>query len=398
VPRRTPYPVALFTSLVVTGLLLAAASSRAQGVAGPVSLRRMTADADAVVRARITVAGSTIEAAGYSYPVVHAEVLENLKGPAAPGTLIFALVGNGAAAFVPGDDVLVFLQDIERVAALAASPLQTRLRYVAIPNAGEKVLVTPAEGAALMQAVRRYAALERIPDPEGRAEALRLLTLELLKSGTPTMVATVMRDFAPGNDAAALTLADLPALVPTMEDPRVPIGTRIALVVELERRGLIFGPARWVRLLRTSRGTDLLAVVRAAGEHPSTGVNAHLVPLLGHRDLAIATAAATALGIPGNVEVVRALATSLGRDDVALRLAALRSLGRIGTQSARQALELAAARHPDLATRQRAEHEAIALARRHGTTLAPTLGFTGAEAAIATAPVAPESDTVRTLR
>ena len=64
----------------------------------------------------------------------------------------------------------------------------------------------------------------------------------------------------------------------------------------------------------------------------------------------------------------RATAIVLGRE---FAVTVLRSLARIGTQSARQALELVAARHPDPTLRQRAETEAIILARRHGTTLAP---------------------------
>jgi hypothetical protein len=254
---------------------------------------------------------------------------------------------------------------------------------VAIPNAGETIVVTDAVRTVLSDAVRRYAATDNIPDPENRSEALRQLTLELLKSGDPVLITSIMRDFAPGGDASALTLADLPAMVPLIESSRVPIGTRIALVAELERRGLIFGPARWVRLLRTSHGPDLLAVIRAVGEHPSAGVNAHLIALLTQADLAVATAAALALGAPGNVDAVRPLTASLRRDDPPLRTAVLRSLARIGTQGARQALELIAARHPDVALRSRAEVEAIILARRHGTTLAATLGSTSPESAVA---------------
>jgi hypothetical protein len=354
-----------------------------QGGLGPASLRQLTHDADAVVRARITVAASTIEAGGRSYPTVGADVLATLKGAAAPGPIVFANVGAGAATFVDGEEVLLFLRHLERVAELAATALQARLRYVAIPNAGETIVVTDAVRTVLSDAVRRYAATDNIPDPENRSEALRQLTLELLKSGDPVLITSIMRDFAPGGDASALTLADLPAMVPLIESSRVPIGTRIALVAELERRGLIFGPARWVRLLRTSHGPDLLAVIRAVGEHPSAGVNAHLIALLTQADLAVATAAALALGAPGNVDAVRPLTASLRRDDPPLRTAVLRSLARIGTQGARQALELIAARHPDVALRSRAEVEAIILARRHGTTLAATLGSTSPESAVA---------------
>lgn len=363
--------------LVVLAFLVLGSPAAPAAAQGPASLRQLIGDADTVVAARVAVPHSELESGGRLYPVVHVEVVSTLKGNAAPGPLAFANVGTGATGFVAGEEVLLFLRHIERVAELAATSLQARLRYVVISNAGERIVLTPASRPVLTDAVRRYAVLEGIPDFETRGEALRALTLELLKSGNPVLIASVMRDFAPGGDASALTLADLPAMVPLIENDRTPIGTRIAIVAELERRGLVFGPARWVRLLRTSEGADLLAVIRAVGEHPSAGVNAHLIPLLNDRDLAIATAAATSLGIPGNVEAVRPLTACLARYDEPLRYAALRSLARIGTQSARQAIELIAARHPDANLRIRAETEAIILARRHGTTLAASLGGSG---------------------
>jgi hypothetical protein len=371
---------------LVGACALAPASADAQGITGPPSLRQLTGDADTVVRARVTAAVAAIEAGGRSYPVVHVDVLATLKGAAGPGATVFANVGPGTASYVDGDEVVLFLRYLERAPELAATALQSRLRYVAVPTGGERIVVTDAIRPPITEAVRRYAELETIQDPDSRGDALRKLSLDLLKSGQPLLINSVMRDLAPGGDAAALTLADLPAMVPLIENPRVPIGTRIALVAELERRGLVFGPARWVRLLRTSSGADLLAVIHALGEHPSAGVNDQLIPLLEQADIAIATAAAGALGVPGNVDAVRRLTANLRRSDPVFRLAVLRSLTRIGTQSARQALELVAARHPDAALRQRAEIAAIVLARRHGTTLAPTFGLTASDAALATAP------------
>ncbi|MCC6848836.1 MAG: HEAT repeat domain-containing protein [Deltaproteobacteria bacterium] len=367
--RRLPSVILL---LAVAALLaLPTAGAAAHGPDLPASLRRLTLDADAVVRVRVVATNATIDAGSVAYPLVHTEVLATLKGAVAPGPLAFASIGAGAAHYLDGEDVLVFLQRSQRVPALAATTLPTRLAWIAIPNAGEKLLAGDRSGAAVLDAVRRYVALDALQDPDSRGDALRALSLQLLQSGEPILVASVLRDVTPGGDAGALTLADLPTLVPVIENPRMPIGTRIALVAELERRGLVFGPARWVRLLRTSQGGDLLAVIRAVREHPSAGVNAQLIPLLAERDPALATAAATALGTPGNVDAVRPLTASLGRPDGELRQAALASLARIGTQSARQALELAAARHPDPELRRQATVEAIALARRHGTTLAP---------------------------
>lgn len=381
--RRLSIPVVIAAVMVLAvthvGDAAPSGAPAAHSPSGAMSLRRLTHAADAVVTARVTAARAQVDAGGVAYPVVHVEVLSALKGAGTPGPLAFVNIGAGAVGYVDGEEVLLFLQHLDRVAELAATPLQGRLRYVVIANAGEKLVLTPWAKRPLTNAVSRYVAVETIPDPELRGEAIRSLTLDLLKSGEPVLIAAVMRDFEPGGDAAALTLADLPAMVPLIESPRTPIGTRIALVAELERRGLVFGPARWVRLLRTSRGTDLLAVIRAVGDHPSAGVTDQLIPLLRDRDPALVDAAAAALGVPGNVDAVRPLAAALAREDWTLRLTILRSLSRIGTQSARQTLELVAARHPDPELRARAETEAIILARRHGTTLAAMLGG-GAEA------------------
>ncbi len=381
-------PLVSRRTVVVVVLIVTCLSGHAGAETGfaAAGLRQLTRDADAIVRARIVTAAATIEAGGVAYPMVHAEVLATLKGTIAPGALAFASVGSGAPRFVDGEEVLLFLRQIERVPELAATPLPTVLGWAVIPNAGEKIVLDDAARGPITAAVRRYVALHVIPDPETRDEALRTLSLELLKSGNPFLVTSVLRDLAPGGDAGALTIADLPTMAPLIENPRVPIGTRISLVAELERRGLVFGPARWVRLLRTSRGTDRLAVIRALGDHPSAGVNDQLLQMLDDRNVAIATAAATALGVPGNVDAVRPLTVSLGRTDQALCLAALRSLARIGTQSARQALEMVAARHPDPELRRRADVEAIALARRQGTTLAPMLGTGPSADSLATAP------------
>jgi len=178
-------------------------------------------------------------------------------------------------------------------------------------------------------------------------------------------------------------VANMPRLSRMIDDPRVAIETRIALLDELERRRLIFGPSRWVRLLRKTVGRDLLVVLRAVAAHPSAGVTAALARLLEGPDMEAAAGAALSLGSVGNQDAIEPLARGLGRNDPRLSAAAIRSLARIGTLSARRALELAAAFHPDFETRRHAGAAVIALARRHGTTLAPAL--VAPEVALATA-------------
>ena len=199
-PRCHPTLTALAVLLItaVAALTISAVPARGQNVVGMASLRQLTRDADAVVRARIVAATAEIEAGGHVYPIVHAEVLATLKGSAAPGAIAFANVGSGTARYVDGEEVLLFLRHIDRVAELAATMLQARLLYVAIPNAGEVIVLTDAIRPAMTDAVRRYAALESIPDPETRGDALRALSLDLMKSGEPILVTSVLRDLAPG--------------------------------------------------------------------------------------------------------------------------------------------------------------------------------------------------------
>jgi hypothetical protein len=152
-------------------------------------------------------------------------------------------------------------------------------------------------------------------------------------------------------------------LEPVLASSKTPIGVRVALLAELDRRGMVDGPARWVELLRTTRGHELQAVIRAAGAHHSAPTQAALLEILVGDDPGAAAAAAMALGAPGNHGVVAPLSRALSQGDERLRMASIRGLGRIATPSARAALEEAAGSHPDPATRRRARAEVKLLER-----------------------------------
>jgi HEAT repeat protein len=222
--------------------------------------------------------------------------------------------------------------------------------------------------------VRAYAAVEGMPSSEAQIEGFRRITLKLLASREPRLASSAVRDIALATSTPLIGKADMPLLTSLLADDRVAIGTRVALLAELEQRRLVSGPTEWVKLLRETTGNDLLIVVRALAAHPSAPVTQALLPMLESRDEAVAAAAAVSLGSPGNQEAIGPLVRLLGRDDQRLRMAAIRGLGRIGTPESRRALELAAAFHPDQATRRRANAEVIVLARRQGTTLGPTIG------------------------
>ena len=331
--------------------------------------------ADVIARARINDPEDTFGDDRPASVVVEAELIEILKGTVAPGPISFAPRDPmSTAEYTGGEEVLLFLQRMENDPERADTRVAERADYVSLQNADDEVVLTTASARdAFAAAVRSYVAADALTDPAAQLDARRRIAAELLKSPDPRLAAWAAQDLAAAGDAPVVTQADLPSLDRVIDDPRVPIETRVALLARLEQQRLVFGPTRWVQLLRKTRGNDQLVVVRAAATRPSTAVSTELGRLVQEGDAAVATAAAVGLGHPGNIAAVEPLARALGRSVPALQFAALSSLGRIGTFGARHVLEMAAASHPDPSIRARASTEAIALARRQGTTLAPMM-------------------------
>jgi len=284
---------------------------------------------------------------------VVAEVLELLKGAPAPGPLRFVQHGHGVPLYQKDQEATLFLQRIERSREVGS--LAGRVDWVSIQEgdawAGD-------EGLAV--ALRRYAAIEELP-PAQQPKALRELTFALLASPDPRLSSSAVRDLALAGDASIVTARDLPALEKILWARATPIGVRVALLSEIERRKLAPGPPGWVRLLRETHGSDRIAAVRAAAAHPSAAVTQELIALLAGDDVVLVADAAIALGAPGNDPAVEPLGKLLGSNEPRVRMAAIRGLGRIGTPSAHARLTQAAGNHPDPATRRRAGAEVARL-------------------------------------
>jgi len=86
------------------------------------------------------------------------------------------------------------------------------------------------------------------------------------------LASSALRDLVMSGDASLLSARDLPLLEPLLTSSATAIGVRMGLLIELERRGLVDGPPRWARLLRTTTGEDRFAVVHASAAHPSAPV------------------------------------------------------------------------------------------------------------------------------
>jgi len=326
--------------------VLLAGGARAHVVFGTETLRGLVQQSDLVARVRIVSPGSDL---ALEEPIVVAEPLDVFKGPAAPGQLRFVQHGHGVPLYQKDQEVALFLQRIGRSRELGS--LAGSVEWVSIQE-GEAWECD----ASLVAALRAYAALEKLP-PAQQPAGLRQITVKLLASPDPRLASSAVRDVAVAGDAPIVTEEDLPALEKVLWSSTTLIGVRVALLAELERRKLAPGPPSWVKLLRETHGADQIAVVRALAAHPSAAVTHQLVALLASPDLQLVSAAAIALGVPGNEPAVEPLGKLLGSREARVRMGAIRGLGRIGTPSAQAVLAKAAASHPDAATRRRAGAE-----------------------------------------
>ncbi len=347
--------------------LVLAGPARAHVVYGTDTLRGLVLQSDVVARVRILDPGGAAASSPLGEPIVVAEVLEWIKGAPAPASapapapvpetkpaqLRFVQHGHGVPVFTKNQEAVIFLQKLERSRELAA--LKGKVAWISIQE-GEALPGNSSELAAL----HAYVELEKLPLAQ-QLEGLREITVKLLASPDPKLASSAVRDVAIVRDAPIVTAEDLPELEKVLWSDKTPIGVRLALLSELERRKLVEGPPQWVKLLRKTRETDRISVVHAVAAHPSAAVTHELVKLLARTDALLVSAAAISLGVPGNEPAVEPLTKLLGSGTQRVRLAAVRGLGRIGTPSAQASLSSAAESHPDADTRRRAGAE---IARR----------------------------------
>jgi hypothetical protein len=372
VPRAPRARVAPFAprerSTWVAGLLCAlvsalqiAAPAAAHLVVGTKTLRALCGEAEVVVRARISGRSeASIGDDGKRRPVVDAQILETLKGAPAGESIRFVQHGHGVAPFETGDEALVFLHSLHRSPELRALSGRDDVVWVSLQEQADSYPATEAD-TELIRAVRDFVAAGRLPTRAERSESLRRATLRQLASSDARVAGSAVRDLVAAEHDPVIRAADLPAIEAVLMNASTPIGVRIGVLSELERRNLLDTRVHWVRLLRTTQGSERRSVIRAAGMRPTPEVNGALVEILAADDIEAAKTAAVALGTPGNRAAVAPLGAALASDHSSLRLASIRGLGRIATPEARKLLAQAAASHPDPATRRRARAEVIVL-------------------------------------
>lgn len=324
------------------------------------SLRWLIADSDLVIRGRPIAVEEMVAREGAEplhRPVLRVEVLEVLKGPAVDGKeLRFAQHGHGVAEYRPNDEALFFLRDLSRSPELSELRGTGKVKWYSSQEHDDDYVLSPQSRRVTLEAARAYVAIEKTPAGK-RAEALRRITVKLLASRDLRLSTSALRDLVLAGHAPLVAKEDIPALIKVIDDSRTSIGVRVGLLAELERRRLLEGDPQWMRLLRTTKRADRLAVIRAAGAHPSPAVNGELAAILMRPDGAAAAAAAISLGSPGNTTAVGPLSKAAASENTRIAMAAIRGLGKVGSAEARAALASIVASHPDASVRRRAQAE-----------------------------------------
>jgi hypothetical protein len=359
----------------LVALLVFSGSVAAHVVPGSATLSQLTRGASVVAVAKITNPHAVVELGDAKLRrfVVEAELLEVLRGDIAKGSVKFVPHGHGAEAYEAGEEALIFLQPIEQNRDLAGSKLASAVRFAGIDEVADRMSIRPSNRGVYLDAARAYASIAAQP-PEGQRDALRRMTLKMLTSSEPRLAGFALKDLALSDaDPRAdplVTAEDLPALLAVLEDPSRPLSLRVGLLGELERRKLVEGPERWVKLLKAAPPAELSTVARMAGRRAFPEVTAELVGLMEGENAQAATAAAAALGAPGNEAAVEALGRAVWgpnekqNQNQKLRWTAIQSLGRIASPGARAVLVKAASDHPDAETRRAAQTEINLLATR----------------------------------
>ena len=358
--RRCAAP-AVFAVLLLS---LAGYPTRAHLGYGTSTLRLLTLESDLVALVRIVDAETELRVKEpiLREAVVVAEVIETLKGVVAEGPLRFVQHGHGTPKYAQREEVLLFLQRIDRNRELGQGPIAAHIQWVSVQEAGAKFEIPADARNTFASAIRAYAAEAELPIGQ-RFDAMRLSTIAQLTSSYAKLASSALRDLVIAGDALVLRPEDLPRLEATIASPATSIGVRIGLLSELERRRLLEGAPRWARLLRTTTGADRMSAVRAAAAHPSGPVTKELVALLSSPDPLLVAAAAFSLGAPGSQAAVAPLSELLASEEARVRMAAIRGLGRVATPSAQAALAETAQSHPDGATRKSATAALKILAR-----------------------------------
>jgi hypothetical protein len=340
-----------------------AAAAHAHVVYGAKTLQGLVAEADVVLHARIAavdrLVGASTAQGAQARPGVEADVIEVLKGDLEGRRVRFAQHGHGVVRFEPGRETLLFLIDVARSRELDALGEAGLYEWVSIQEESDEYPLDPATRGRVLAAARGYIAANAAATPALRLAALRQATRDLLTSGDARLAASALRDLVLTPDAPLITSADLPALLPLLDDPGTAMGVRAGLLAELERRRLVEGADGWLRLLASGpaprdRVTAIRAAAASSGAEP---VRARLIALVSDPDEEVAAAAASAIGRPGDAAAVAPLAAALGSGSARVRMGAIRGLGRIESPDAVRVLEAAAASHPDAATRRRAAAE-----------------------------------------
>ena len=339
-------------------LVLAAGSAGAHVIMGTKSLHLRVVESEAIVVGRVVDPQALFvsEDARTRRQLVEIEVVETLKGAVGAERLLFAQGGHDVARYGVGQEALFFLHPIAKSRELAALAVPGGPTHVSSQEHDDLFPIGGASGAVLLQATRDLVVSESARSAGERVGLIRKATLDLLTSGDTQLGHAALASLVLAPDANLVSREDLPRLERILDDPKLSVGFRAALIAELERRQLVDGPARWTALLQNATPSQRPTAIRASAAHPSEPVERYWLAQLSDPSstTAVKVEAAIALGTSRHARAVQALADALASDEPRLRNAAIRGLGRVGSAEAASALERIARTHADPGTRRRA--------------------------------------------
>jgi hypothetical protein len=263
---------------------------------------------------------------------------------------------------------------------LSRSALAGHVPFVSVEDHVEPVGLDDGSRAALLAAVRSYAAVDRLRAQAALVDGLRRITVDLLCSREERLAAWALRDLTAAALAPLVGEADLPRLLAVVDDPVRPMVMRAGLLLELERRRLVHDDERWRAWLASADPGTAAAALELVAHRGDTSLTGAIVALTSHPDPSLREAASLALGQLGGDAAVLALAARLADPTPRVAHAAVRALGQTAAAEARGPLARAARAHPDEGVRRAATAE---LAVMQSRTPAPALGSPWAIAGLA---------------
>lgn len=316
-----------------------------------ISLTQLFMAADLVAIARVdsvemrSFAEAGEEGKEMRYEVVTASVSDQYKGEFGQ-QIEFFQYAHGHAFYRAGDRAVLFLQALGPEHQLSAIGRIGDIHYVSHQVRSTEHRLTESEMADYRWVLQSYADLAASKEPDTGLETVSGILLRMLQSDSPALMESALLDWSAAGPGIAFGDADIAGLERVVRDTTKPVGLRLALLRELNRRGRSDGTV-WVWLLANESDDNLSIVLAALQNYENIQLREPLLAMLDGSSPQVTEGAARALGHPVYLGAEQPLHRLLLSDDQRLSYAAVQGLAGIDSPRSRAMLAEAAERHPN---------------------------------------------------